>query len=58
MLIAGRKDAVVRNPAFQLWRDHAMLTLAAASRFGLSPSDRASLPALKDGDSVDELFAK
>lgn len=57
MLVAGRGDTLVRNPAFQLWRDHAMITLTAASRFGLSPSDRASLPA-KESDDSEALFSK
>ena len=57
LLVEGR-GGMVRNPAFQLWRDQAMLTLTAASRFGLSPSDRAGLPANKSGDDAEALFSK
>jgi P27 family predicted phage terminase small subunit len=43
VLIKGRKDAVVKNPAMQLVRDSAQTIRAYAQEFGLTPSARTGL---------------
>jgi P27 family predicted phage terminase small subunit len=43
VLIRGRKDALVKNPAMQLARDSARTMVLTGARFGLSPSDRAQI---------------
>jgi P27 family predicted phage terminase small subunit len=43
MLIRGRKDATVKNPAVQLLRDYAQTIARFSYMFGLSPSARSSI---------------
>lgn len=57
-LVAGRNGLLVRNPAVQIWRDHAMLVLAASNRFGFTPADRASLPESNPDSGAEALFSK
>lgn len=43
LLIRGRKDATVKNPAMQLVRDLAQTIKSYAQEFGLTPSARSML---------------
>jgi P27 family predicted phage terminase small subunit len=51
ILLRGRnhKDAAVKNPAMQVFRDMADLALRSGGRFGLTPSDRAGLATGEQG---------
>ena len=50
VLLRGKRgEEAVKNPAVQVFRDMAELALRTGSRFGLTPSDRASLAT---GDQV------
>lgn len=52
VVVKGREDTLVKNPAAQVMRDAADLMLKYGSRFGLSPSDRVKLavqPAQDEG---------
>jgi len=43
VLIRGRKDALVKNPAMQVCRDTAQTVRAYAQEFGLTPSARTGI---------------
>ncbi|MET9396293.1 phage terminase small subunit P27 family [Kitasatospora sp. NPDC002965] len=43
VLIKGRRDAAVKNPALQVVRDTAQTVRAYAQEFGLTPSARSGL---------------
>jgi P27 family predicted phage terminase small subunit len=43
VMIRGRKDATIKNPAMQMVRDASRTILVFGGRFGLTPADRASL---------------
>jgi P27 family predicted phage terminase small subunit len=58
MLVPGRNGLLVKNPAVQLARDAAMLLLASAARFGLTPSDRSSLTLRRPDSESGSLFSK
>ena len=47
------RPAVVRNPAMQVARDCLTSLLALWGRFGMTPSDRARLGALKPNDDAE-----
>lgn len=43
IMVKGRRDGVVKNPAVQIQRDAAQLVARLAAEFGLSPSSRTRL---------------
>jgi P27 family predicted phage terminase small subunit len=43
VIVAGDKGVQVKNPALQVVRDQAAIIATYASRFGLTPGDRASI---------------
>jgi P27 family predicted phage terminase small subunit len=54
----GKADKAVRNPAHSVWNDNVKIFLSLASRFGMTPADRARLfggPTKKEeeGDTLD-----
>lgn len=53
MLVTGYRNEIRKNPAFQLWRDSAMVMRAFAQEFGLTPSSRSSLNL--EGEHGDEI---
>ncbi len=59
VLIRGRKDALVKNPAMQLERDLAQLVRAYSHEFGLTPSARAAIktPEQPGDDEADRLLS-
>lgn len=54
VLIKGRRDGVVTNPAVRVQRDSAMLVHRFATELGLTPSSRTRLT-VSDGDDDDFL---
>jgi P27 family predicted phage terminase small subunit len=55
VLIKGRRDGVVKNPAVQIQRDAATLIRMLAGELGLTPSARTRLKADNSDDSADFL---
>lgn len=53
VLIRGRRDAVVKNPAMQLVRDCAQTIRAYAQEFGLTPSARSGIALPEESDGRD-----
>lgn len=43
MLVKGRRDGIVRNPAMQIYREMATLMRVYAQEFGLTPSARVQI---------------
>jgi P27 family predicted phage terminase small subunit len=43
LLVQGRRDALVTNPAWRIYRDAVQEMLALAREFGLTPSARSEL---------------
>jgi P27 family predicted phage terminase small subunit len=59
VLVPGRKDAVVKNPAMQLVRDTAATIRAYCGEFGLTPSSRSGVSIAEedtDGTSAARLL--
>jgi P27 family predicted phage terminase small subunit len=61
-LVKGAEGNAVKNPACQMARDYANLMTRVASRFGLTPGDRAQIkydhgPAALDPDDILSIFA-
>jgi P27 family predicted phage terminase small subunit len=52
VLVEGRRDGMVSNPAVRVQRDSAMLIRQLAGELGLTPSARTRLKA--DGESSDD----
>lgn len=50
VLIKGRRDGVVKNPALQIVRDAAQTIRAYAGEFGLTPSARSGITLPEAGD--------
>ena len=59
VMVRGRKEAVVKNPAVQLVRDSAQIIRAYAQEFGLTPSARSSIkmPNEPGDDEADRLLS-
>jgi P27 family predicted phage terminase small subunit len=55
VLIKGRRDGVVKNPAVQIQRDAATLIRMLAGELGLTPSARTRLKAEHSDESADFL---
>jgi P27 family predicted phage terminase small subunit len=55
VLIKGRRDGVVKNPAVQIQRDAATLIRMLAGELGLTPSARTRLKAEQSDESTDFL---
>jgi P27 family predicted phage terminase small subunit len=43
LVVEGRQGGLVKNPLLQVIRDQALLMIQFGARFGLTPSDRASI---------------
>lgn len=43
ILVKGDRGTTVKNPALQIVRDQALIIATLSGRFGLTPSDRASI---------------
>jgi P27 family predicted phage terminase small subunit len=54
LLTRGRRDAVVTNPAFRIYRDLIDRQRALAQEFGLTPSARSRLSS-GDGTSLEQI---
>lgn len=54
LLMRGYRDQLVKNPAFQIWRDTGLMMRAFAQEFGFSPSARSSID-VPGTDPNDEL---
>jgi P27 family predicted phage terminase small subunit len=52
LLVKGRRDGLVTNPAWRIYRDSAALIRSFAQEFGLTPSARSGieLPEVRDLD--------
>ena len=60
LLVTGRRDGLITNPAWRVYRDAAVLVRAYAVEFGLTPSARSVIrlprshrPALRAGAAED-----
>jgi P27 family predicted phage terminase small subunit len=53
LLVKGRRDGIVKNPAIQVARDAEATIKALAQEFGLTPSARTRIKV--DGDGTDDL---
>lgn len=56
VLIKGRRDGVVTNPAVRVQRDSAQLIRQLAGELGLTPSARGRLNVESSGDAGDDLL--
>lgn len=56
ILIEGRRDGMVTNPAVRVQRDQATLIRMLASEMGLTPSSRTRLKAEENDDATDDLL--
>jgi P27 family predicted phage terminase small subunit len=57
LLIEGRRDGMVTNPAVRVQRDSAQLIRQLAQEFGLSPSSRTRIGTNGDtNDGLDDLL--
>lgn len=57
VMIKGRKDAVVKNPAMQLVRDSSQTIRAFAQEFGMTPSARSEITSpSRRGSHADDLL--
>jgi len=56
ILIEGRRDGLVTNPAVRVQRDQATLIRMLASEMGLTPSSRTRLKAEESNDAEDDLL--
>lgn len=52
VLVKGRRDAAVKNPAMQIVRDTAQTIRAYAQEFGLTPSARSSISLPNPGNGL------
>lgn len=50
VLVRGKDNRTVKNPAAQLVRDYAGIVTSYGGRFGLTPADRAQLAIEPDGE--------
>lgn len=59
VMVRGRKEAAVKNPALQVVRDSAQVIRAFAQEFGLTPSARSSIKMPNDAgdDEADRLLS-
>jgi P27 family predicted phage terminase small subunit len=55
ILVEGRRDGLVSNPAVRIQRDAATLIRMLASELGLTPSSRSRLSAGND-DAADNIL--
>jgi P27 family predicted phage terminase small subunit len=53
IVVPGRRDEFVKNPALQVVRDSATLVRMLAGELGLTPAARARLKATDDGGAQD-----
>lgn len=53
VLIKGRRDAAVKNPAMQIIRDTSQTIRAYAQEFGLTPSSRQGVNIAEEADGLD-----
>lgn len=56
ILIEGRRDGKVKNPAVQIQRDAARAIAQIGAEFGLSPSSRSRLQRTEDEAGLDDLL--
>jgi P27 family predicted phage terminase small subunit len=56
LLVKGRRDALVVNPGWRVFRDSALLVYRLGAEFGLSPASRASLTTGEPVEFDDDLF--
>lgn len=56
VLVEGRRDGMVTNPAVRVQRDAAQQIRMLASELGLTPSSRTRLKAEETGDDADGLL--
>jgi len=56
IMVKGRRDGVVKNPAVQIQRDAAQLVARLGAEFGLTPSSRSRVRSTDAGSDIGDLL--